>query len=1215
MSHKAVISLEDLHLCDSGERILQLFEKLGYQVEKELESLDPELFFDTPSSFIQKIDKIYLIANHDQISQVFLFNIKDLSTDVLHSIARKILERAGNYLLIFTIDYSKIVFINPRRILKEKKRIKIYKLIIDRSHPTRHDIDILNALITNGKSPDQIYEAQCEAFDINKITNRFYQEYQNFFKKVQNTIKESNPHIKEFENHTFLHEFAQRLMGRVMFLYFIQKKGWLANDFNFLKNNYLLTVRNQRSNYYNDFLEPLFFEIFCKERKNDESDWGNIPFLNGGLFERDYYFEFTLPNSFFDPNSDDGLLGFFGNYNFTIEENTPVDTDVALDPEMLGKIFENLLEEEERKKSGTYYTPRPIVHFICKSILIKYLYEKINLSNELLLNIFDEENLDNFFEIKENITPQQAEQIEKYLLNVKILDPAVGSGAFLIAMLQNLMIGRQNCRKILGETINKGTIAYTQWKLEFIKNCLYGVDIKYEAIEIAKLRFWLSLIVDTERKHVQPLPNLDYNLMVGDSLIEEMEGEGFLSISDIKKQKKLITLEFEKQFKDLMMRLNQKKKEYFNALINEHPKIREEILEIEKSILTFNLQNQENVFKNELENLKMKLKKKEEFLENQKIIVQKPLFKDDKKVKQKKIPFKSKIKNDIKLLKNQINLIESGLEDNRKKTEKFLSKGYRDFFSYGLHFGDVFQSNGGFDIVIGNPPYGIKVENDLQENYGLETKDSYGVFIVRGLQLLREGGYLSFITSNTWQTIRTYKPLRQSLLDNTLICYILSMPGWIFGATVNTSIFLIKYLPNSESSLIRDENMINVADLTRIPNQDTESLDLILNNWIINWNSENLDSLPIIIENCNLKKQILSARYSYKQNFIKTYSNLTFFIASPNLYKLMNDKNVNVSQKLIGTIQKDTFLIKNIDFNVSNLEIIRFGDIAEIKQGLATGDNKYYLRKRNENIYGPYDLVDLDLVLTDEQINSLTDGEIKNGINPEKFGGHYFLPYDKGGESYTSEGWLPNYYVPTAYFIDWSLDAVNRLNSLTLAEKIRLYGQKKEIKPKYETKLASRFQNSKYYLLKGITFSRTGYYSPTFRLRQGAAFDTEGSCIFCKMFTIEFLLGVLCSKLIKYLLKNFIDDTVHSQLGDLIEIPFILPSNEVIQRIKKLVNLIIKKQKENLDYPYFLHEQKKIDKIIYEAYNLNQDDIEQIESWYERRYPILVESQKSWGGV
>jgi hypothetical protein len=272
----------------------------------------------------------------------------------------------------------------------------------------------------------------------------------------------------------------------------------------------------------------------------------------------------------------------------------------------------------------------------------------------------------------------------------------------------------------------------------------------------------------------------------------------------------------------------------------------------------------------------------------------------------------------------------------------------------------------------------------------------------------------------------------------------------------------------------------------------------------------------------------------------------------------------------------------------------KLGSMVEVKVGLQTGDNEYYLRKR-EGVRGSYAIIDETSVLADAEIESLTPLEKVNGVDPQQRGGRCFVPYDKGGESDASEGWLPNYLVPTQYFIDWSTQSVNRMKTHTSI--------------KQAGKIASRFQNSQYYFKPGITFSPTGIYSPSFRLGSNSVFGNKGSTIFPKSLGVKELLGILTSKISLCLLKSVFSHTVETGEDVLKALPVPKLKEDSVKQLSDLVESIISKQKEDPRYEYFRNEQREIDKILYDLYDLKEDDIREVELWFCRRYPKLAEAQ------
>ena len=285
------------------------------------------------------------------------------------------------------------------------------------------------------------------------------------------------------------------------------------------------------------------------------------------------------------------------------------------------------------------------------------------------------------------------------------------------------------------------------------------------------------------------------------------------------------------------------------------------------------------------------------------------------------------------------------------------------------------------------------------------------------------------------------------------------------------------------------------------------------------------------------------------------------------------------------------------------MPVVKLGQIAEVKQGLATGDNDAYLFQ-NPAARGTYRSIDdyHQFLLTDADLtriqvdNALRLSVIEHGISTDDprsdryFSGRYIVRHDKGGESDVETGWLPNYYVETNYYIDWSEWAVNRIKTLLASN----------------GRPASRFQNTSYYFVKGIDYSQTGIYCPTFRANSSAVFNTEATSIF-SLVNEDALLALLCSKMNRFFIKNFIDNTVHASADKLKETAVVGSFDENGLSVK--VAQIIAKQKVNPRYDYASHEQIEIDRLVYEACGLNTDDIQEVETWYARRYPKLAGAQ------
>ena len=373
-------------------------------------------------------------------------------------------------------------------------------------------LDKINLADATNLAPNTIQKLHDDAFDVEPVTKEFFHEYGRIFDEVEGAIKG----IRDEERK---HLFTQRLFNRLMFIAFIQKKGWLkfGGSTDYLSALWKAHVRDNTvadKNFYRDRLKPLFF--FGLNGGSQETDVANInrggflksligevPYLNGGLFDQDdddKDEKIVLP----DPAIAVVLNDLFARFNFTVTESTPLDVEVAVDPEMLGKIFEELVTG--RHETGSYYTPKPIVAFMCREALKGYLATQVTDESKEALEEFVDEH-----------KPQKlhnAEAVLEALRKVKVCDPACGSGAYLVGMQHELL----DLRACLFATAKLDSRSVYERKLEIIQNNLYGVDLDQFAVNIARLRLWLSLSVDFEGQNPPPLPNLDYKVEAGDTI-------------------------------------------------------------------------------------------------------------------------------------------------------------------------------------------------------------------------------------------------------------------------------------------------------------------------------------------------------------------------------------------------------------------------------------------------------------------------------------------------------------------------------------------------------------------------------------------------------------------------------------------------------------------------------------------------------------------------
>jgi len=393
-----------------------------------------------------------------------------------------------------------------------------------------------------------------EAFSVEAVTKEFFGKYAERFDDIHAALDKMVAKDKTLRNefkekNVSTVDFAKKLLGQVVFLYFLQKKGWLGvekgKDWGTGPRDFLRRMARgeygKYNNFFNDILEPLFYDTLATDRGHEA--WCarfkcRIPFLNGGLFEplNDYDWKKTdilIPNKLFTNDefveegiTGTGVLDVFDRYNFTVNEAEPLEKEVAIDPEMLGKVFENLIEENRRKGLGAFYTPREIVHYMCQESLMNYL--------EAAVNAVPRADVETFVRLGEQIShyaavdakyaikmpksiEKNAKALDEALKSITVCDPAVGSGAFPVGMMTEIVRARAALTPYFNDVEERTRYHF---KRDAIQNCLYGVDVDAGAVEIAKLRLWLSLVVDEEDvKQVKPLPNLDYKIVGGNSLL------------------------------------------------------------------------------------------------------------------------------------------------------------------------------------------------------------------------------------------------------------------------------------------------------------------------------------------------------------------------------------------------------------------------------------------------------------------------------------------------------------------------------------------------------------------------------------------------------------------------------------------------------------------------------------------------------------------------
>lgn len=678
---------------------------------------------------------------------------------------------------------------------EDSKSRKRYTYVLGRGESCRTATDCFWFLHDKAITLNDLYDA----FNVDKLNKSFFDGYKKHYKIFWEYIK-NHPEYYDILKDTAqtdidkrdkpIRDFAKKLLGRIVFLYFLQKKGWMGvpanqadwkgGDAEFIKKLFQKTAN--KSTFYSECLVELFFNTLnSSERENDLFGFTGtkVPYLNGGLFDNDapQTNHFNFPESYFAE-----LFDFFEMFNFTIDENSPDDAEVGIDPEMLGHIFENLLEENKEK--GAFYTPKEIVQYMCQEALIQYLCPHFPLEANIDLFI-REKDTSAFLRKKEN-----ASKLDLLLNKVRICDPAIGSGAFPIGILQEIL----EAKRFIFPFINNNNFNAAEVKLSIIEKSIYGIDLDKGAVDIARLRFWLALVVDEETP--RPLPNLDYKIMQGNSLFDTFEGVDLSKIGtdddddvvleekhqlDIFGGTKQTLLVFDAASRNDLTSLIHN---YFDPLKNNTSKA-----EIKKKIDNKINKKIHTAFEREKLDYRVKIQKQEKLWEEQGVVG--------------RINEKSK---EMKRYRTWIEQYEKFDEREQRVLELQKKPHEKPFFLWRLFFKEVFDE-GGFDIVIGNPPYfSISKQPQLkalstQYKTFESTGDIYALFYERGHQLLRSGGVLVYITGSSWLRSNYGQSLRKFFREETDPLKLIDLSDCqIFeSATVLTTIMAYRKYKNTNA--------------------------------------------------------------------------------------------------------------------------------------------------------------------------------------------------------------------------------------------------------------------------------------------------------------------------------------------------------------------------------------------------------------------------------
>jgi len=644
-----------------------------------------------------------------------------------------------------------------------------------------------------------------KAFDVEAVTQEFYKDYEAAFRALEKDLH------AQTRDAVWAHEYALQFLNRVMFLYFVQRKRWLGDNPEFLKAFWDEYRRSDqpRDTFFRKWLSVLFFEAFNNKFHGGHRQFPKdirdalqaAPYLNGGLFEQndlDRRFAGTLNIT------DDRFrqaFDFFEGYNFTIAEDSPLDQEVAVDPEMIGKVYESLVNVgeagvDERGRAGIFYTARTEIELMCRVALVD------NLANHL-----GEEHKDVLYEAVfalEKEDKEEADQklahrnlwpdLDRHLRQITVVDPACGSGSFLVGMLSVLADLGKRANRVLG----RDETPY-ELKKRIIGQSLYGVDVMEWAVHVAELRLWLQLVIDTELELAELkfrplLPNLSFKVRCGDSLVQEVGG---VDLSHIHGRAGLSA-----SLKGRLTKLKGAKLRFYSNDPAPEYSTKERMRQAEHQLVADILRERAKALADRRDQLRIRIEQPAEQLGL--------AMPDLAPAKARQLQLQvAEWRRELESTEEQLAELQSAREA--------LAGAKEIPFVWDIAFVEVFEEEKrGFDVVIGNPPYvrqeriappagsgEERREASLEQRREYKAKlarsvhalyprffgynpstgeagrrlgarcDLYIYFYFHGLSLLNERGSFCFITSNSWLDVGYGKDLQEFLLRQSHVKLVL----------------------------------------------------------------------------------------------------------------------------------------------------------------------------------------------------------------------------------------------------------------------------------------------------------------------------------------------------------------------------------------------------------------------------------------------------------
>lgn len=1032
----------------------------------------------------------------------------------------------------------------------KKTESKRYTYVFGNKHESyRTAASMLGKLLDINKPGFEDIKA---AFSVEALSKEFFDGYIDQYKKFSTYIGDADKRNRDF---------VKKMLGRLVFLQFLQKKGWMGvpahrtdwqgGDVHYLQN--LVAREAGNDHLLQEVFKKLFFETLNCKRAGDIAhprlgDNIKIPYLNGGLFDPD---ENDRRGENFPYNFFKELVVFFLKYNFTIDENDPNDAEVGIDPEMLGHIFEYMLEDNKVK--GAFYTPKEIVQYMCRQSLIEYLQSKLGKHKDIedFINNHETGHRSN----AKSFIAQHGQRIEKLLDEVKICDPAIGSGAFPMGILNEIFQAKIALNMLQD---------HAEVKKNIIQNSIYGVDIEQGAVDIARLRFWLSLVVDEEVP--QPLPNLDYKIMCGNSLLSRYAldirfDDVFKEYNKGKKDSEKMTL---KKYQELV-------DNYTHTSDREQKDIFRETINAVKQVFRTELGKKERV---EIWNLEYKIS----YDESCALMVERT--EKEKKELNKKKSRLEKLKKERAAIDNNIL--------------------YKDAFEWRFEFPQLLNDEGeflGFDIVIANPPYistkGVADDSKkaLMAQYGF-ADDLYYHFIARGFELLVTDGIVTMITPDTYFTTLTKKNLRKLLLQNTM-CSLVHLGHDVFDAAmVSTAIFI------SRKSSFGNTNLVVVDARGKKRLTEASHFDFSQNEYE---NSINGSFFVPNKANLKLHKLLSSVHSELIDNWwdkIETAREINRNETELNKYRnLLNPGDwtlvglVTEGGQGLATANNGKFVgVRQGTKEAERIKHTRIAKLAEVNKKCKTDyimpDTEKEIwtlfenikTKHGRDVFGQgylYKIVASDLMVN---VDKLSAAQRKDGISDKAT----FVPYDKGDKD--GNRW----YLETPYRIDWSCENVYFLKNNS--------GKKGEGMPVV--------RNPQFYFREGFCWNNNlneSYEAIKCKLKQRGIPDVASMSLYsiCSKTPDYYIVTMINSAICGMVYRRFLNATVNVQINDIKALPIPVPNTEQLAECKRYFDAAVKIQQDFFSGSItsatrdtsLATIQTQIDEMVYKLYRLTDEEI------------------------